>query len=213
MSLANKMAKAGYIGDPGLFSSIGKFFGGVVKTGLGVVSKLGIPIVSGAAGIAGSFIGGGRGSIPGASTMPGFPPPPMPQFPQAMPGVMRLGPPGGFPQMYTSRMQPQQGMGFNPPFGGAPGAGFDVGGRRVSFGEVGQEGVPPGASMSGYHWNKTGYFLRDGTFIPPMSKLVKNRRRNALNPRALSRSLARITSAKRASKALGRITIRKTCPT
>lgn len=38
-----------YRGDPGLFSFIGK----ALKTGLGVVSKLGIPIVSGAAGILG----------------------------------------------------------------------------------------------------------------------------------------------------------------
>ncbi|GAG96208.1 unnamed protein product, partial [marine sediment metagenome] len=40
-------------------------------------------------------------------------------------------------------------------------------------------------------------------------KQVKNRRRNPLNPRALDRSLSRITSAKRASKKLSRVTIRK----
>lgn len=69
------------------------------------------------------------------------------------------------------------------------------------------------ASSPGYHWNKTGYFLKDGTWVEKGTKQVKNRRRNPLNPRALDRSMSRITSAKRASKKLGRITIRaaKSC--
>ena len=65
------------------------------------------------------------------------------------------------------------------------------------------------ASSPGYHWNKSGYFLKDGTWVEKGTKQVKNRRRNPLNPRALDRSMSRITSAKRASKKLGRITIRK----
>jgi hypothetical protein len=52
--------------------------------------------------------------------------------------------------------------------------------------------APPGPGQAGYHWNKTAYFLKDGTHVPAMSKLVKNRRRNPLNPRALSRSMYRL---------------------
>ena len=65
------------------------------------------------------------------------------------------------------------------------------------------------ASSAGYHWNKSGYFLKDGSWIAAGTKEVKNRRRNSLNPRALDRALSRVTSAKRASKKLGRVTIRK----
>ena len=65
------------------------------------------------------------------------------------------------------------------------------------------------ASQTGYHWNKSGYFLKSGEWVPAGSRQVKNRRRNPLNPRALDRSISRITSAKRASKKLSRVTIRK----
>jgi hypothetical protein len=38
---------------------------------------------------------------------------------------------------------------------------------------------------------------------------VKNRRRNPLNPKAASRAISRLESAKRAVKDLGRVSIRK----
>ena len=97
---------------------------------------------------------------------------------------------------------------INLPGFGPPGAG--VGGRttnRISFGEA-----PPmqgGKAPAGYHWNKSDYFLKDGTFVPKGTKLVKNRRRNAMNPRALSRAMSRISMAKNAAKKLSRVTIRK----
>jgi hypothetical protein len=69
-----------------------------------------------------------------------------------------------------------------------------------------------GPAPSGYHWNKSDYFLMDGTFVPKGTKLVKNRRRNSLNPRALDRAIGRVSGAKKASKKLGRITIRSACP-
>jgi hypothetical protein len=68
--------------------------------------------------------------------------------------------------------------------------------------------LPP----SGYHWNKSDYFLMDGTFVPKGTKIVKNRRRNSLNPRALDRAIGRVSGAKKASKKLSRITIRSSCP-
>jgi len=56
---STQMARGDYLashrGDPGLFGFLGK----IVKTGLGAVSKLGIPGISGAAGIARGMLGGG----------------------------------------------------------------------------------------------------------------------------------------------------------
>lgn len=78
--------------------------------------------------------------------------------------------------------------------------------RALPGGQTGY--MPAGPSPSGYHWNKTSYFLRDGTFVPEGSKLVKNRRRNPLNPRAASRAISRLESAKKATKRLDRVAIK-----
>jgi hypothetical protein len=67
---------------------------------------------------------------------------------------------------------------------------------------------PPPAGTRGYHLNKTGYYTKGGTYVAPQSKWVKNRRRNPLNPRALSRSISRISSAKNAARFLSRVTVR-----
>jgi len=68
-------------------------------------------------------------------------------------------------------------------------------------------GIPP----KGYRLNKTDYFLKDGTYVPAGTRWVKIRRRNSLNPRALSRAMSRLEGAKKASKSIGRISIRKKC--
>lgn len=57
--------------------------------------------------------------------------------------------------------------------------------------------------MSGFHPNKTAYFLRSGEFVDVGTRCVRNRRRNPLNPRALDRSLGRIASTGNALKRLG----------
>ena len=72
-------------------------------------------------------------------------------------------------------------------------------------------GGPQAPAMSGYHWNKSGYFLMSGEYVAAGTKLVKNRKRNPGNMRALSRSMGRIKSAKKMAAVLGTITIRKTC--
>ena len=196
MSLSNKMAKADYMGDPGLFGDI---WGGIKKVGriaTGVVGGLGIPLVSGVARTAGSILFGARNMIPGASTF-ATPPPPMSVSIAAqgsMPGT------GG-----VSR------FGFNPPFGGAPGFGLGP----IGFGEgqraiTGQAG-PVAPATTGYHWNKTGYYTKSSGWIEPFTRMVKNRRRNPGNMRALSRSMGRIKSAKKMAAVLGTITIRKSC--
>lgn len=72
-----------------------------------------------------------------------------------------------------------------------------------------QRALPGGATgrgtgcASGYHPNKTAYFLRDGTFVDVGTRCVKNRRRNPLNSRALDRSLSRVASAGNAIRSLG----------
>lgn len=87
--------------------------------------------------------------------------------------------------------------------------------NRPGFVGAAQRAVPGGATgtmqiacPSGYHPNKTGYFLKSGQYVAPGTRCVKNRRRNPLNPRALSRAMGRLTSAKKASKAISRISIR-----
>jgi hypothetical protein len=89
-----------------------------------------------------------------------------------------------------------------------------VGGMIERFVPGGKSGFfeNGGPAPSGFHWNKSDYFLMDGTFVPKGTKLVKNRRRNSLNPRALDRAMGRVTGAKKAAKKLSRITIRSSCP-
>ena len=83
--------------------------------------------------------------------------------------------------------------------------------RFLPAGETGYEDAPPIGAPSGYHVNKSDYFLKDGTFIPAGSRWVRNRHRNPLNPRAASKAIGRIESLKRATKRFSRITIRSKC--
>jgi len=62
--------------------------------------------------------------------------------------------------------------------------------------------------MAGYHYNRTGYFTKRYGWIEKGTVCVKNRRRNPLNPRALSKALSRLTSAKRAVTVLDRIEVK-----
>lgn len=103
--------------------------------------------------------------------------------------------------------------GINFPFMEPPGVGIDLFGNRLSFGENGNgNGARPvvsqGKCQTGWHPNKSSYFLRNGTFIQKGSVCVRNRRRNDFNGRAISNSMKRLTGAKKASKMIGRVTIR-----
>lgn len=159
-------------GDPGLFSFLGKAVRGVA----GVVSKLGIPIVSGAAGVAAGLLGGGmRG-----------------------PGITPTFAPGGLPPLVQQRGTPR---GIQRPGILAAGQAFFPGGA-TGLGEGCGNGTRP---------NKSGYWLKSGQYVEPGSVCVRRRRMNPLNPRALSKAMRRIESAKRATAVLGRITIRKPC--
>ena len=156
-------------GDPGFFSFLGKAARGVT----GLVSKLGIPIVSGAAGIASSFLGGG---VPQAAVGPGF---------QRFAGPML--------PLQTARQIPAPGI-------------AGVMQRAIPGGATGMQGCGNGTRP-----NKSGYYVQGGQYVPPGTVCVKRRRMNPLNPRALSKAMRRIESAKRATTVLGRITIRKKC--
>jgi len=161
----------GVYGDPGLFGFLGKAVRGVA----GVVSKLGIPGISGAAGLVGGLLGGGR----------------------VGPGITPTFAPGGMPMMYPA----QAPM-------GAPLAGPLAAGQRFVPGGATGRGAGCGV---GTRPNKSGYWLKSGQYVAPETVCVKSRRMNPLNPRALSKAMRRIESAKRASSVLSRITIRKKC--
>lgn len=171
-------------GDPGIFSSIGKFIGGAVKTVSGVVSGLGIPIVSGVAGtvnrLATAVTGGGmqQTSVKGALQGPQIGPGIGVQLPRIGPGGIDL---GGFQAGYLPQTVAQ-----------------------------GTAMVPAGnaCAIRGTHTNKSRYRLvNSGELVERGSRCVKNRRMNPLNPRALNRAMRRIKSAKSAARFLDRIHI------
>lgn len=66
-----------------------------------------------------------------------------------------------------------------------------------------------GASMRGTHLNKSTYRTLDGTLVMKGTRCVKNRRRNPLNPRALTRAISRVAAAKSFARVLDRVEIKK----
>lgn len=88
------------------------------------------------------------------------------------------------------------------------------------FNQVVENTTPEGACPKGYHPNKAGYFEVMETpgnpqglvvYHHPGCKCVRNRRRNPMNPKALSKAISRIDSAKKLKDTLSRVTIRKKC--
>jgi hypothetical protein len=156
-----------YMGDPGIFGSIGRFIGGAVS------------LVPGVGGLVGGGITRLANTIDPIKTAPSIP---------ALRGLPIL-----------QQQAPQRtgvSIGGLGPGGAKPYARFDY--------------APQGGpAMSGYHYNKADYFLRDGTFVPKGSKLVKNRRRNPANSKATNRAISRVAGAKKHAQTLSRITIRK----
>jgi len=221
MSMA--MQKAKYTGDPGLFG----FLKGVAKVGLGLAGTL-----PGVGGIARTLSGAIFPPAPGTTTYAQMPNMGiMPQFPQAGPGGVatsrqefdcrgswasvanRYG--RSIPEMQRICGSEQQVSRIV----GAPGIRAAIE-RAVPGGATGlmvaqedqgmaamQAGKP--CPVSGYHWNKSGYFLLSGEYVYPGTKMVKNRRRNPANPRATSNAITRLKGAKRYAKSLSAISIRK----
>jgi len=60
------------------------------------------------------------------------------------------------------------------------------------------------ACPKGFHLNKSGYHLRDGAFVAPLTLCVKNRRRNNDNGRAAMRAARRLLGRKKSQDAIDR---------
>lgn len=122
--------------------------------------------------------------------------------------------PAPVPMPQAPRIAPQDRGGFSLPFPGQdrirvlPGAALPGGDPLFQRERPAPRAGTTLACPSGFHPNKTSYFLKNGTFVPEGSKCVKNRRRNALNPRAASRAISRLESAKKAVSRLDRISIK-----
>jgi|GEM_PF-5937105 len=204
MSMAIKVAKSQYQGDPGLFGFLGKAVGTIGKGLVGAATGF----ITGGPG--GAIMGAARTVLPtskpqvfvqqkvGATTlttgsMSGLP---------ALPGI---GLPGGIGPKGVSVVPFGQGGLYQPVSQMAP-----TGSTGPLVGAPAAGGVA--CTTRGYHLNRTGYFTKRYGFIEKGTICVKNRRRNPLNPRALSRAMARLSSAKKAASCLGRYSIRDAKP-
>jgi len=188
MSLVMKVAKIQTQGSGRVMPGIGDpgFFGDIFKK---VVSVGRGALTGGVAGAIDAAFGGGRQTTVsnGVLNQSGFQ-----QQPQGQP--------------------PRPIIDINLPFQGKPGTGVTLfspfGPTSTSMTSTNGNGI---GCATGFHPNKSDYFLKNGTFIQKGSRCVKNRRRNPLNPRAMDRAISRIVSGKKASSRMGRITIRKSC--
>jgi len=82
-------------------------------------------------------------------------------------------------------------------------------GQRMAAGNLQANGCPTEpvvCAPRGFHFNKSSYFLRDGTFIPRETKLVRNRRLNNANGRAQGKAIVRLEKGSENAKKLLRAT-------
>lgn len=197
MSLSMTAARAGNMGDPGLFGFIGSALGAIGKTAVGVAGGFAT------GGLAGAILGGTRA----ATAALGGPKTIKQAKASNIVSIALQKPPLAISQTRT-------GM-----FGGSTpampplqaGSGFYAGPGGVAVGQynMAPAGAAPAAGsaaiaacgLKGYHMNKTTYCTHAG-WVAKGSKCVRNRRRNPLNPRALSRAMSRVASAQRAVKAI-----------
>lgn len=194
MSLQLAVAKGAYMGDPGLFSFVGKALKGIASIGGKVVKTA----VGAAAGLA---RGGPLGAITGGLSAAGVIKLPT----QRQPVLLS-------PEMAYGRSTGMPGIGQQPivQFGGRVGpvsGGFMIGGG-------GQPGAPstyvaPDGTACRGHLNRTRYYSqRMGGLVEPGTVCVKNRRTNPLNPRALSRSMRRLSGFVKATRSAEKLLTR-----
>ena len=184
MSLAMKAARRrGAMGDPGIFG----FIGSAIKTVGGVVGEL-LP------GPAGTVVKGITNALPGKNLL----------APRAPAGPGLAMPTGTMPTLgFPTTGAPGTGFGAVPPPSGSGGGG----GGTMTNGK--------GCTI-GFRPNKTSYYVRNplglgGNQIEIGERCVKRRRMNPLNPRAISRAIRRLESAKRATSRLSKVSIRGGC--
>jgi len=166
-----------------LHKKIGKFASGLVRTGLGVVGGLGIPVVSGVSRTVRSVLRGGSRD---------------PAFTSAL-------------AAQQARFRAEQGFlikGRLPAPGGLLGAITGTGVIPIA----GQE-APTGQCPKGFHPNRSSYNLKDGLRVEEGSRCVRNRRRNPDNGTASMRAARRLLGRKkhqdRIDKALSAIAPRR----
>lgn len=184
MSYAIRVARQSAMGDPGLFSFLGKAAGAV----LGVAGNVLPGPLGGIAKIGSQLLAPKPISVAKATTgmRPG--------------GVMVSGvaqplfQPVGQAPFSTARIAPS-------PIPMLPVTPTSANSGRVTGALVGAGAGTP--CTSGYHYNKTEYYTKRYGVVSKGSVCVKNRRRNPLNPRALSRAMSRIKSAQKAVRCLG----------
>jgi len=198
MSLAVKYArKSQHRGDPGLFSWVGKAIGGVAKLAGNILPG---PLGLVAKGVGGLLAGNGKPQNPSIAAKP---------LPASMLPVLYNQPAAGAGQFAAQPQGDQYGI-IN--IGGSQIPALPYGpGNQTQSGAGAMIPATNGACPSGYHRNKVGYFSKKSGWVAAGSVCVKNRKRNPLNPRALSRSISRIHSAKNAAAFLSRVSIREKC--
>jgi hypothetical protein len=191
MSLQMAVSRARYSGDPGIFGAITGALGGALKGAVGMLtggSPLGI--------LTGAVKGGISGAKSGVGTSLSIP------VLQSQSTIQRLNatsmPGTGQPTGASVGLRLPNGASIG--FGGTPDFGVSAGG----VGGAGYYG--PGTAMvvrpKAGHLNKSGYWLKNGTYVPPGTKMVTNRRMNPLNPHSLSKSIRRVAGFAHASKSI-----------
>lgn len=193
------VARGHYRGDPGIFGSI---WSGIKGAATGFVTGgVGGAIMGGVAGLASNgkpknpSLGAGGGPLGTLlqkrqlSTLPMTAP---------VPADVNIFSPNSGNQILLA-----------PPLYAGPGRGNTTQG---GFGGIERDPNTPGSGATpcarGYHYNKSGYFTQRYGWIPRGTVCVKNRKRNPLNPRAASRAMARLSSAKKAASFLSKVSIR-----
>lgn len=155
-------------------------------------------IGAGLTGFAQGGIGGALSGIGGALSGGGTP---LPTTTPTLPGGAAAGTGHGISSTGTGGGGCVTVLGQQFCLGGSVGGGSGFtagGGTGVAVGGMGGGGAAGSCATRGHHYNKRGYWTKQG-YVAPGSKLVKNRRRNPLNPRALSHSLVRLTGFQRAA--------------
>ena len=192
MSLAMKVSRRGRYGDPGIFG----FLGGVVKTVTGVAGA----VLPGPLGTVAKTL---SNALPGKNLLQ--------PSPRPGPGTTLAMPTGNMPVLTLP----------GTPTVGLPGTGFGVPvptSAPMTGMEAGSGGMV--ACKPGYRMNKSKYFTERDVFGVKTGGVtihqkgttcVKSRRMNPLNPRAISRAIRRLESAKRATSRLSRVSIRGGC--
>lgn len=217
LKVARRAARGDIRGDPGIFGDI---FKGVAK----IASASGIPGVAQVGGVVSNVLSGGEKQ---AATGPGV-------SVEGEPVGFDL-PRGAGPAPRS--IAPQNG-GFGLNVGGPRGitlGRFPRGGDITARGQLGPAGVELEATPDELRQvgmmvtqdgklcavkdlvpNKSDYFRRDPQtgqviFVPKGTRLVRRRRRNFMNMKAVRRGLSYVKGAKRMQKQLSNVSIRKRC--